>query len=76
MPNAMGHVLYINVMGHMFYMNVMGSRVLYERYWTPCFISTLREMLHGFLSGRHESHILYINITLAFNINIDFLKKS
>ena len=32
MPNAMGHVLYINVMGHMFYMNVIGPRVLYQRY--------------------------------------------
>ena len=69
------HVFCINVMGHMFYINVMGSRVLYERYGTPCFISTLGETLHGFLFGRHESHNLYINITLAFNINIDFLKK-
>ena len=69
------HVFCINVMGHMFYINVMGSRVLYERYGTPCFISTLGETLHGFLSGRHESHNFYINITLAFNININFLKK-
>ena len=70
------HVFCINVMGNMFYINVMGSRVLYECYGTPCFISTLGETLHGFLSGRHESHNFYINITLAFNINIDFLKKS
>ena len=70
------HVFCINVMGHMFYINIMGLRVLYERYETPCFISTLREKLHCFLSGRHESHILYVNIILAFNINTDFLKKS
>ena len=59
-----------------FISTVMGSRVLYDRYGTPCLISTLRETLHGSLSGRHELHILYINITLAFNINTDFLKKS